>query len=229
VPLAAGGKVLGALMVAAKGRGVVDDEARRRMESLSTLVAGALARAVAFAEIEQLATIDGLTGLVNRRQLDVLSRRCFMEAARYVRPLAALVTDVDHFKKVNDTHGHAVGDEVLKAVARALMEEARDADVVGRYGGEEFVLMLPNTDTAGARELAERIRRRLETTPVETSAGPLKVTMSLGVASYPTHGTTLEALVNAGDEALYVAKRTGRNRVVLAGAEADTNPQRPEP
>lgn len=228
VPLAAAGKVLGTLAVGAKGRGLVDPESRRRLDALATLAAGALARALALHDLSLLATVDGLTGLVNRRHLDQLAQRAFQEAARYDRPLAVVVTDVDHFKKVNDTHGHAVGDEVLKAIAATLRLEARDADVVGRYGGEEFVLVLPNTDAAGAKELAERIRRRLETTPVQTQAGPLTVTMSLGVSAFPTHGATLEALVKSGDEALYEAKHAGRNRVVMAGLDKQTTP-RPVP
>ncbi len=224
VPLVAGGKTLGTLVAGAKARGAVDPEAKRRLEALSPLAAGALARALALAEISRLATIDGLTGLSNRRELDDLAHRAVQEASRYQRPLALVMCDVDHFKKVNDVHGHAVGDEVLKAVAQALEAEAREADVVGRFGGEEFVLVLPNTGAEGARELAERIRRRLESAAVPTTAGPLQVTMSLGVSALPTHGHSFEELTRASDEALYEAKRGGRNRVVLAGLDRPTTP-----
>ncbi len=221
VPLP-GAATLGTIVVGAAGRNAFDHEACRRLDALATLAAGALGRALALAQVSALATQDGLTGLFNRRHTDDLSRRAFLEARRYERPLAVIVTDVDHFKKVNDTHGHAAGDEVLKAIARTLQQAARETDIVGRYGGEEFVIVCPNTDATGARELAERVRRTIERTPIETSAGPLQVTLSLGVCGFPLHGDTLESLVASGDEALYEAKRAGRNRVVLAGLDKET-------
>lgn len=224
LPLVAGGRVLGTLVAGGRKRTLFDDESRTRLEAVASLAAGALARALALAEVSALATTDGLTGLSNRRRLDELSARAFAEAKRYGKPLSVLVTDVDHFKKVNDTHGHAAGDDVLRHVASILKSEARDTDVVGRYGGEEFVLVLPSTDAEGARELAERIRKRIEASPAATSVGEVRVTLSLGVAGFPTHGEGLDALVHAGDEALYEAKRAGRNRVVLAGANNATKP-----
>jgi two-component system cell cycle response regulator len=185
---------------------------------LGTLVAGASARAMALEEVSRLALSDGLTGLANRRQLDILAQHAFRDAVRYVRPISVLMTDVDHFKKVNDTHGHSVGDEVLKSVAAVLREEARAADVVGRYGGEEFVVVLGDTDTKGAVIVAERIRKRLESSEMKTSAGVVRVTLSLGIATYPKHRSTLAELLQAADEALYLAKSQGRNRVVAATA-----------
>jgi diguanylate cyclase (GGDEF)-like protein len=222
VPLATGGAVLGTLVAAGRARGLLDAEARRRLEALAALVAGAFARALALEEVSLLATTDGLTGLFNRRHAEVLARRACDEAARYGRPLAVLVTDVDFFKKVNDGHGHDAGDAVLRGIAAALRAEARATDVVGRFGGEEFVLVLPDTDEDGARELAERVRRRVEHTPMQTPAGPLKVTLSVGLASMPAHGEGLASLVKAADEALYEAKRSGRNRVVRCGRDRVT-------
>jgi diguanylate cyclase (GGDEF)-like protein len=219
MPLLMGTRVLGTLVVAADAQGVIGGEARQKLEELATLIAGALSRAMAFAEISKLATVDGLTGLANRRQLDILSAQAFQQAARYGQPLSVLVTDVDHFKKVNDTYGHAAGDDVLKGVASILAQEARTADVVGRYGGEEFVVLMTSTDTVGAAAAAERIRQRIEATEFHTNAGPLRVTLSIGVASHPHHGQNLETLVHSADGALYRAKHQGRNRVVVAEAE----------
>lgn len=220
LPLVAGGRTLGTLVVGARRRGLFDDDTRLHLDALVALVAGAMARALALAEVSRLATTDGLTGLANRRELEESSARAIQEALRYGHPLSIVITDVDHFKKVNDTYGHQVGDEVLRSVAHALRAEGRGTDVVGRYGGEEFVLVLGGTRIDGARELAERVRRRLEANAVETSAGPVQVTLSLGVATLGAHGNTLAMLVEAADAALYEAKRSGRNRVVLAPAQA---------
>jgi two-component system cell cycle response regulator len=217
-PLTAGTRVLGTLVAGASARAIIESEGRQRLDDLATLVAGACSRALALEEVSRLALSDGLTGLANRRQLDILAQHAFRDAVRYVRPISVLMTDVDHFKKVNDTHGHSVGDEVLKSVAAVLREEARAADVVGRYGGEEFVVVLGDTDTKGAVIVAERIRKRLESSEMKTSAGVVRVTLSLGIATYPKHRSTLAELLQAADEALYLAKSQGRNRVVAATA-----------
>jgi diguanylate cyclase (GGDEF)-like protein len=164
-------------------------------------------------ELERLSLTDGLTGLSNRR---FLMQRLNEEALRYRRTrhdLAVLMLDVDHFKKYNDTYGHPAGDEVLKKVARILQVTAREVDCVARYGGEEFCVMLPETPVAGAMKLAERIRQRMiaEQNPGEN------VTLSIGVASLPANGDTPDEVIEAADEALYRAKREGRDRVVQAG------------
>jgi diguanylate cyclase (GGDEF)-like protein len=216
MPLHASGRVLGTLVAASGQRNVLDGEARRRLESLSVIVAGALARALALHEVSQLATTDGLTGIANRRQLELLGDRLFREAARYQRSLSVIVLDIDHFKRVNDGHGHAAGDEVLRGVAGTLRDLARGADVVGRHGGEEFLVILPNTDGPGAALFAERVRARIAATDFTTPAGPLRVTASLGVAAFPLDAKALADLIGKADEALYAAKANGRNRVVAA-------------
>lgn len=221
-PLIASERVLGTLVAGSKKRGLFNDETRIRLEALAALTSGALSRALALAEVSRMATTDALTGLANRRSLEEMGTRAINESLRYGHALSVVMTDVDHFKKVNDTHGHQVGDEVLRSVARALQAEARNVDIVGRYGGEEFVLVLGGTDVRGASELAERVRRRLEKQPVETSVGPVPVTLSLGVATLRVHGESLHALVENADQALYEAKRAGRNRVVVAGKEIAT-------
>jgi two-component system cell cycle response regulator len=127
---------------------------------------------------------------------------------------------VDHFKAVNDTYGHPVGDVVLQGTARILAKEARTSDLVARYGGEEFAVVMPETDAAGARVIAERIRARIAEAVFPTELGPLRITVSLGVATFPGSGRTKARLVEAADACLYQAKRGGRNRTVSATPEA---------
>lgn len=165
--------------------------------------------------LDHLAKIDDLTGIPNRRQLMDLFEHELRQASRYERPLAVIVIDLDHFKDVNDEYGHVVGDEVLAATARALAAGLRDADVLGRYGGEEFVLLLPNTDTAGAREVAERCRISLHDVAVRAGHDTISVTASMGVASFPDIDT-VDELLTAADNAMYAAKSGGRDRVCAA-------------
>jgi diguanylate cyclase (GGDEF)-like protein len=128
-----------------------------------------------------------------------------------------ILTDIDHFKKVNDTHGHPTGDQVLKRVALILKDSARKIDIVARYGGEEFALVLEGTDRAGARQLAERIRQEVGAQTHDSAQGPFKATLSLGVAVYPEDGKTKQELISHADQALYAAKHNGRNRTVCHG------------
>jgi diguanylate cyclase (GGDEF)-like protein len=152
---------------------------------------------------------DLLTGLMNRRGLNVAIR----DLTDGGRNVAAVVFDVDYFKSVNDTHGHAVGDEVLKAIAAVSRDHARSEDVVARTGGEEFLVLLPDTGLESARRFAERLRQTIEQTRFPI---PEKVTISLGIACYPEHGSDIMSVLMAADDALYEAKSKGRNRVYLA-------------
>jgi diguanylate cyclase (GGDEF)-like protein len=164
-------------------------------------------------ELERLSVTDALTGLSNRRRLTEVLRNEVLRSQRLKHTFALLMTDVDHFKQYNDTHGHPAGDELLKQLATILRRETRDVDLVARYGGEEFLVLLPETKARGVADLADRIRRRMETLP-----GPAgQVTLSIGVAEFPLHGDTGEKLIDVADAALYEAKRGGRNRVVVAG------------
>jgi diguanylate cyclase (GGDEF)-like protein len=173
-----------------------------------------------------LATTDALTGLMNRRVfLDGISRyyelsRRLHRSGRHGAELSVIMSDVDHFKNFNDTYGHQLGDKVLKTVARVLMDEVRRAsDICARYGGEEFIIVLPDTSLANAKLLAERIRHTLAETDVESSSGPLRVTASFGVSSYPEfEADSVEMLIEQCDEAMYKAKNNGRNRVESAEA-----------
>src|SRR5262249_29217286 len=139
------------------------------------------------------------------------------QAKRYGRHCSVVLVDVDHFKSVNDTHGHPAGDRVLQGVARILRQQARDTDIVARYGGEEFAIVMPQTDARGAKVIAERIRECVGSSPFSTEQGPLRVTVSLGLATYPVDGTEKQQLIDLADQALYQAKRQGRNRSLMAG------------
>lgn len=158
------------------------------------------------------ARTDGLTGLWNRKAFDEFLILQTAIAHRYGLPFSALLIDVDHFKAINDTHGHRAGDEALCAVARLLKSGSRESDFVARYGGDEFALLLPQTDCAGARTLAERIRTRLEQTPVSSNRQELCARISAGVATLQAEETAA-AFIERADQALYAAKRAGRNRI----------------
>ncbi len=164
-----------------------------------------------------LAHTDPLTQVLNRRALTVRLASELERARRYDSVLTLLMVDLDHFKKVNDTYGHLVGDEVLREVATLLQNEVRSVDVVARYGGEEFVAVLPETSLAGAMIFAERIREHVAATPFASSlVEPLRLTASIGVSSYPSATiSTVDDLFARADEALYRAKADGRNRVCL--------------
>ena len=169
-----------------------------------------LERARAF---EQRATTDGLTGLRNRQQILELAEREFQRARRLRHPLTTLMVDIDNFKQVNDTYGHAAGDQVLRAVAERTRSNLRDIDLLGRYGGDEFVVLLVETELDGARNVAERVRQAVAQTPVDVDRGPLNVTISVGVAALLEDCPNLAALVNDADVALYAAKKAGKNRI----------------
>jgi diguanylate cyclase (GGDEF)-like protein len=161
---------------------------------------------------ERLANTDALTGVPNRRQLMARLEEELARAMRTGQPLACALLDVDHFKRVNDTHGHQKGDAVLKALAHIVRETVRGYDVVGRFGGDEFLLELPRTDSEHAAELAERVRLAVQDRLAAEAGLPNVVTISLGVATL-RQGDDLEVLVKRADDALYRAKEKGRNRV----------------
>jgi diguanylate cyclase len=169
-------------------------------------------------ELQRLASTDALTGLPNKRSLETAIQRDLARADRDKTWLSLVVVDVDHFKQFNDTYGHATGDVVLKGVARTLAKHLRAGDLAGRYGGEEFLLVLPGSNMIGARIAAERVRKALEASVVETEHGPLKLTASFGGASLcgPGCAKSRDDLFARADAALYEAKRAGRNRVVVA-------------
>jgi diguanylate cyclase (GGDEF)-like protein len=169
-----------------------------------------------------LAITDGLTGLFNRRYLEMRLDEEIHRALRYPCQFCVMLLDVDHFKHINDTFGHATGDLVLREVAHLVRKHLRETELVFRYGGEEFCAILPETSLSQAKEAAERLRRAIENHPFTTVDGAtrLKVTSSIGIAEYPTHGQDKPRLLAAADEALYLAKQQGRNLVQPAARAA---------
>ena len=168
------------------------------------------------AELRRLASVDELTGVANRRWFTAMASRELERCRRFGHQLALLMVDVDHFKRVNDTHGHAVGDEVLKAFTRVLEGNLRSVDLLGRLGGEEFAVVLPEADDSAARQTAERLRQAVEGLQFPFEDGTvLRITTSVGIAILSTTGETLDSLLARADGALYAAKRQGRNRVVV--------------
>ncbi len=184
---------------------------------LADYAAVAVANARLFATVQLASITDGLTGLFNRRHVMLLAEREFHRTRRFDRPLSAIMLDIDHFKRVNDTHGHAAGDQVIAEIARRITAGVRNIDVAGRYGGEEFVLLLPETALAGSGLLGERLRRAIAATPVATVAGPLPITASLGVTTTEPEVPDAATLISRADEALYNAKQAGRNRIAAYG------------
>ena len=215
LPLSAGERILGTLVAGARRRASLDEDALRMLEVIALQAGQAVLRAQLFDQTERLATTDGLTGLLNHRAFQGRAEEALAQARRYGRACAVLLTDVDHFKAVNDTYGHPVGDLVLKGIAQILREKARDTDLVARYGGEEFALIMPETDGKGALVIAERIREAVQARVFQTELGALRVTLSLGIASAPADGSAKQGLIGLADQCLYFAKRHGRNRSVL--------------
>lgn len=168
--------------------------------------------------IVQMIHLDELTGLLTKRSLFRALETELIRTERYHHPLSVLMMDLDHFKLVNDTHGHLVGSHCLAQVGALIREATRVTDVSGRYGGEEFVSFLPETDSAAGLMVAERIRTTLEGRWFEFHETRYQVRISIGVSTYPAHGSNVEALVQAADSALYKAKSTGRNKCIVAEA-----------
>jgi diguanylate cyclase (GGDEF)-like protein len=192
-----------------------------RFQHFVRAIAGDLERANA--ELLALAEHDSLTGLVNRRKLQSLLTAEAARARRHGQSFCVVLGDIDHFKRINDSFGHEAGDAVLRLVARALATQVRSADTVCRWGGEEFVVLLPQTDLMEALQCAERLRRCIEALYDQAELGlPRRVTLSLGVAAYPWHGDSQTPLLAAADKALYEAKHAGRNRVHAGGRAADS-------
>lgn len=168
----------------------------------------------------EMAVTDALTGLYNRRFMEKQLSALTLNAANRGKPLSLLVIDVDYFKSINDNHGHDVGDRVLQELAARLREGLRNLDLPCRTGGEEFIVVLPDTDKAVALRVGERIRKLIGAKPFNAGAksGPLTITVSIGIAAFEAAEDTMESLLKRGDEALYQAKREGRNRVIPAAA-----------
>ncbi len=168
------------------------------------------------AQLKQLSQIDGLTGLFNRATWEAFLNTEFERHNRYGSEAALVMLDIDHFKPINDTYGHQAGDEVIRQISGLIKFNLRQPDIAGRYGGEEFAVILPETDLAGAECFAERIRAVVEQRPVQCAENPLDITVSLGVAPLANRCPSADDWLKAADEALYSAKDQGRNQVVVS-------------
>lgn len=224
-PLVAGDRILGTLVTGSRKKAAFDSDELRMLEVIAIQAAQAVLRAQLFEAMEKMATTDGLTGLFNHRTFQGRFDEQLATARRYSRKLSFILCDIDHFKSVNDTYGHPMGDQVLKGVAKILKEQARDTDVVARYGGEEFAIIMPETDTKGAHAIAERIRERLAKEVFQTEQGPLKVTLSLGVATFPEVAAEKHQIIDLADQCLYFAKRHGRNQSVTVAQMQAAKPR----
>jgi diguanylate cyclase (GGDEF)-like protein len=215
VPLIAGDHRLGVIDMWRDGLGKFTEEDLERCALFGYITAAAWRNAQLYAELERRAMTDPLTGLLNHRWWDELAAR---EAARSTRAgteIGILLIDVDHFKRVNDQCGHAAGDALLRNVGRAMQATLRSGDAAVRYGGEEFLIMLHDTDDVGSMRVAEAVQEVLTKLPPPGN-GVERVTASVGIAFFPRHGTVLDEVVNVADAAMYQAKAQGRDRIVVA-------------
>ncbi len=217
MPLVGGDHVVGTFVLASKQSGLFTSDRREMLRVIGHQVAVSIQNALMLQRLEEMATTDGLTGLLNHRTFQDRITEMLARAERSQRPVSMVLTDIDHFKSVNDTYGHPVGDQVLRGVSKVLATSVRTIDVVARYGGEEFAIVLEDTDGTGAVLLAERIREEVSKLRFDSDQGPFQVTISLGVATFPEHGTHKQEIIEHSDQALYRAKETGRNQVVFFG------------
>jgi diguanylate cyclase (GGDEF)-like protein len=217
LPIGKDGENLGAIYVASEaGSPPLGETEIKLLGGITGLLADFLVRAKRYDEMQKQAVIDPLTGLMNRRQMEVVLATEAERCTRYAFPLSLVMMDLDHFKQVNDTHGHGTGDAVLKAFAGLLIQGTRRVDHLFRYGGEEFLSVLPHIPKENAKIYAERIRRTTGETLHATAGLDVPQTVSLGIACMPADGDTIEAVLEAADRALYAAKQGGRDRVVLS-------------
>lgn len=213
LPLLFENNMLGFLWVWGKG---ITNSDLPVLSILAKQIGISLERARLFQEVQNLALTDSLTGLHNRRSIFELGKIEFGRAERMKRSFCCMMLDLDHFKQVNDTHGHQLGDQVLQEFAKRCQNSVREVDLVGRYGGEEIIVLLPETNLDMAVQIAERLRSSLSTEPIKTQSMEVRLTVSIGVAAKDEHTTTLDILIARADQALYVAKHKGRNQVATS-------------
>ena len=212
LPLLYQGRALGALTIAMKQKDAISAYQQHMLSVIADQVAVNVANARLHHTIKQMATTDGLTGLINHRHFQEKADERFLRAARFPQPISVLLFDIDHFKKVNDTYGHPVGDAVLKKVSGILRDTVRAVDIAARYGGEEFIALLDNTDKDGALKMAERIRSAIEGAKFVFEGKRIPVTISAGSATSPDDAPDKKAIIEKADQALYYSKRNGRNK-----------------
>jgi diguanylate cyclase (GGDEF)-like protein len=169
----------------------------------------------ALMQIKFLAETDDLTGILNMRAFTSLSERAFRQATRYARQLAIIMVDSDSLKEINDAHGHEIGNRMLKLTVQCIQDQLRGTDAVARYGGDEFIILLPETNCNGASSVAERVRRSIETASLTVPGGKVGFTVSIGIACFPDSGRTLETVIERADQAMYHSKSEGKNRITV--------------
>ena len=214
IPLISFGQTLGVLVLDTSRAGAFRANDTRPLESVADICATAIQNANYVERVKQLAYLDGLTGIFNRRFFELRILEEIERARRYNTGMAVIMIDIDQFKRLNDEFGHLLGDEVLRQVSSIFHQQLRKIDVLCRYGGEEFAIVLSQTNAMHALGVAEKLRKAVETW--QFPGVPRRVTISAGTANFHEHGTTRDELVKAADAGLYAAKQAGRNRVCLA-------------
>ncbi|MFV2072766.1 MAG: diguanylate cyclase [Thermoanaerobaculales bacterium] len=209
LPLRAGKRTIGVLYLYQPAGFEIPEGRWKLLDSICNQIGIAIENARLYEETKRFSLHDALTGLANRRMMQIDFRRSFSRAKRNDDPFSVIMLDIDRFKKYNDSHGHSAGDQILVKLAEMILNETREMDLCVRYGGEEFLIILPDTDLAGAQEIAERIRASV--------AEKLDITVSLGVSSFFAEMIDYEELIKKVDDALYRSKNLGRNRVEIAG------------
>ncbi len=212
-PLVVEKKIVGIARIEDKQPYIFDNDDLRLLDILVLIASLSLENAHLFSQVQELSITDTLTGLFTHKFFQERLNEEILRAGRYRSSLGLLMIDIDYFKRFNDTHGHQVGDEILKILAKLIKKNLRLTDIVARYGGEEFVVLLLESGYQTSYEVAERVRRIIAETPFSISLSPLKITVSIGVASFPEEATTTSQLLRLSDQRLYQAKSAGRNCV----------------
>jgi diguanylate cyclase (GGDEF)-like protein len=222
-PLIAGGIIIGAVRLHCE-RDFWTPERESLLESYLSGAASVLSNLHLLQTMREQANIDALTGLYNRRFCEDYARKLMAMARRKDTPLGFIMMDLDHFKSFNDIYGHEVGDRILRQFAKTVTQAMRETNLVARIGGEEFVVLLPDTGAKACEMVAERIRKAVAhmTVPSSTEKPLPQITVSLGLAVYPNHGASLDEVLQASDRALYDSKRAGRNRTTVYVEETES-------
>ena len=220
IPLISFGQTLGVLTLHSSQRNAFRENELQSLESVADICANSIQNAHYVERVKQLAYLDGLTGIFNRRFFELRIMEEIERARRYGTGMAVIMADIDGFKRLNDEFGHLLGDEVLRQVSSLFHQQLRKIDVVCRYGGEEFAILLTQTNAQQALAIAEKLRRLVEA--YQFPGVPRTVTISAGVAAFPAHGSSRDEMIRAADNGLYAAKQAGRNRVCLTSLASTT-------
>jgi diguanylate cyclase (GGDEF)-like protein len=210
-------QVFGLLALTSPWPSTFGEPTRPVVEAFATTASTALQNSILYGELQELATTDALTGLFNRRTFYELGQRIVEQSARFGRPLSVVTLDIDSLQRVNQIHGHTVGDQVLKEVAARCFSVARYGHILGRYGADTFAILLPEANLSTATTIADHIREAVAATPIQTDAGPVYVTVSTGVAESKQRPADLGLLLDTADEALLRSKESGRSTITVTG------------